>query len=80
MAIGFTGVKLHVKRKLRKTLLLCCAAHWCAAILGLYAMQRLVLGNALVILYTSPLLTFFLVGSGCRLAGWCGCLTPSPSA
>jgi len=36
-------------------------AYWLAAILGLYTMQRLVLGNAVVILYTSPLLTFFLV-------------------
>lgn len=61
VAIGFRRVKLKVKRKLRKPLMLTAAAYWVAAVLGLYAMQRLPLGNAQIILYTSPLLTYLLV-------------------
>jgi len=56
-------VDLYVAREFWPALATRCLVGSCAMSLGFYAMQQMVLADASVLLFTSPVMTFFLVRS-----------------
>ncbi|DBA00910.1 TPA: LOW QUALITY PROTEIN: hypothetical protein N0F65_006110, partial [Lagenidium giganteum] len=63
MAVRAAGVSLHVPKKHRMALLSRCAFGSCSMSMSFYAMQQMVLADASVLIFTSPIITFFLVRS-----------------
>lgn len=65
-AVRAAGVSLYVESPYRAALATRCFIGYCAMSLGFYAMANMVLADASVLIFTSPVITFFLVRADCQ--------------
>ncbi|TMW62420.1 hypothetical protein Poli38472_005038 [Pythium oligandrum] len=88
IAMRVCNVSLKVKRRFWPVLATRCTFGFCSLSLGFYAMQQMVLADASVLIFTSPVMTFFLgalvlheridpINLGCALFSFVGVICVS---